>query len=187
MPVTSQHLFCKAYLAPAPGRFYPQLKQLCRDLLMQEWEERSPDVNSLRYPYRPSLSPHPIMGRNKFDAGRVHQARSGKSYLRAHPAWDDDCPTTCPRCHEAPETLKHAILSCPTREPARTRHLQGVTDLGPDAPVWFSAALLAALARFMRSTLTAFPLGMFSRAMSAASSVSSCSSAVLSFGYFMSS
>jgi len=113
--------------------------------------------------------------------------RSGKRYLRAHPAWDDDRPTTCPRCNEAPETIQHAVLFCPTREPARNRHLQGVSDLGPDAPIWSSASRLAGLARFMRSTLTAFPPGMLSCPTSAACSVSSRSSAVVSFDYFMSS
>ena len=92
---------------------------------MEEWELAAPDPE--RYAYRPSLKRHPFMGLPKFDAGRLHQMRSGKSYLRAHPSWDDDGPTTCPSCSEAPETFAHAILRCPAKEPARTRHLQGVT------------------------------------------------------------
>jgi len=152
---------------------------------MEEWELAAPDP--ARYAYRPSLKPHPFMGLPKFDAGRLHQIRSGKSYLRAHPSWHDDGPTTCPSCSEAPGTFAHAILHCPAKEPARTRHLQGVTELGPDAPVWSSAALLGALARFVRSTATAFPPGMFSRPSSSTGSVSSRSSNVVSFGYFMSS
>ena len=112
--------------------------------------------------------------------------RSGKSYLRAHPSWDNEDPTTCPRCDQAPETFEHVILSCAAREPARDRHLQGVTDIGPEAPVWSSAALLAALSRFVISRRTAFPLGMFSRPSSPAGSVSSHSGNLVSFGYFMS-
>ena len=185
LPVTSQHLLSETYPSPPPGRAYPQLKLLCRKLLMEEWELAAPDPE--RYAYRPSLKPHPFMGLPKFDAGRLHQMRSGKSYLRAHPSWDDDGPSTCPSCSEAPETFEHAILRCSAKEPARTRHLQGVTELGPDAPVWSSAALLGALARFIRSTATAFPPGMFSRPSSSAGSVSSRSSNVVSFGYFMSS
>jgi len=127
------------------------------------------------------------MGLPKFDAGRLHPMRSRKSYLRAHPSWDDEGPTTCPRCSEAPESFEHAILHCSAREPARNRHLQGVSELGPDAPVWSSGALLGALTRFIRSTATAFPPGMFSRPNPSAGSVSSCSSNVVSFGYFMSS
>ena len=152
---------------------------------MEEWEEAP--LDSTRYASRPSLKPHPFMGLSKFDVGRLHQMRSRKSYLRAHPSWDDDGPTTCPSCADAPETFDHAILHCPAKGPARIRHLQGVTELGRDAPVWFSAALLGALTGFIRSTTTAFPPGMFSRPSSPAGSISSCSSNVVSFGYFMSS
>jgi len=133
------------------------------------------------------MTPHPFMGLSKFDAGRLHQMRSGKSYLRAHPSWDDDGPPTCPSCKEAPETFEHAILQCSAKMPVRTRHLQGVTKLGPNAPVWSTAALVGALTRFIRSTATAFPPGMFSRPSSSAGSVSSRSSNVVSFGYFLSS
>jgi len=140
-----------------------------------------------RYAYCPSLKPHPFMGLSKFDADRLHRMRSGKSYLRAHPSWDDHASTTCPSCGEVPEDFEHAILHCSAKEPARTRHLQGVTELGPDAPVWSSVALLGALTRFVRSTATAFPPGMFSHPTSSAGSISSRSSNVVSFGYFMSS
>jgi len=185
LPVTSQHLLTDIYPAPPPGRSYPQLKSRCKALLMEEWQRIAPDP--ARYAYRPSLKPHPFMGLSKFDAGRLHQMRSGKSYLRAHPSWDDDGPATCPSWGEAPEDFEHAILHCSAKESARTRHLQGVSEVGHDAPVWSSAALLGALTCFIRSTATAFPPGMFSRPTSAASSVSSHSSNVVSFGYFMSS
>jgi len=185
LPVTSQHLLSDVYPEPPPGRSYPQLKLKCKNLLMEEWDKAAPDL--ARYPYQPLLRPHPLMGLDRFSAGRLHQMRSGKRYLRAHPSWDNDIPTTCPRCQSAPETFEHAILHCSAKEPARTRHLQGVLDIGPDAPVWSSAALLGALARFIRSTATAFPPGMFSRPSSSIGSASSRSSNVVSFGYFMSS
>ena len=185
LPVTSQHLLTDHYPEPAPGRSYPQLKLQCKNLLMQEWGKAAPDP--ARYLYQLSLQPHLFMGLDKFSAGRIHQMRSGKSYLRAHPSWDSDVPTTFPSCQGAPETFEHAILDCAAKEPSRTPHLQGVLDIGPDAPVWSSAALLGALARFIKSTATAFPPGMFSRPTSAVSSLSSRSSNVVSFGYFMSS
>jgi len=185
LPVTSQHLLGETYPSPPPVRTYPQLKLLCKKLLIEEWERAAPDA--ARYSYRPSLKSHPFMGLSRFDAGRLHQMRSGKSYLRAHPSWDDHAPTTCPSCGEAPEHFEHASLHCPAKEPARTRHLQGVTELGPDAPVWSSVALLGALTSFIRSTATAFQPGMFSRPTSSTGSFSSCSSNVVSFGYFMTS
>jgi len=101
-PVTSQHLLAGLYREPPEVRTYPRLRPRCRDLLMQEWEARAPDP--ARYPYPPSLKPHPFMGLNKFDAGRLHQIRSGKSYIRANPSWNNYNPTTCHRCNEFPET-----------------------------------------------------------------------------------
>ena len=150
---------------------------------MEEWEEAAPDP--ARYAHRPSLKPHLFIGLSKFDAGRLDQMRSGKSYLRAHPSWDDQAPTTCPSCGEVPEDCDHAILHCSAKAPTRIRHLQGVTELGPNATVWSSAALLGALTRYIRSTATAFPPGMFSRPTSSAGSISSRSSNVVSVGYFM--
>jgi len=185
LPVTSQHLLSDFYPEPPPGRSYPQLKLKCKNLLIEEWDKAAPDPAS--YPFRPSLKPHPFMGLDKFTAGRLHQMRSGKSYLRAHPSWDSEVPTTCPCCLSAPKTFEHAILRCPAMEPARTHQLQGVLDVAPDAPVWSSAAPLGALARFIKSTATAYPPGMFSRPSSSTSSVSVCSSNVVSFEYFMSS
>jgi len=185
LPVTSQHLLGESDPVPPLGRTYPQLKLLCRNRLMEEWGLVAPDPP--RYEYRPSLKPHPFMGLSKFDAGRLHQMRSGKSYLRAHPSWDDDCPPTCPSCGEAPESFEHAILHCSAKSPARTRHLQGVSVLSPDAPVWSSATLLGALTCFILSMAAAFPPAMFSRPSFSVCAVSSRSSNVVSFGYFMSS
>ena len=125
------------------------------------------------------------MGQDKFSACHLHQIRSGKSYLRAHPSWNNDAPTTCPSCQSAPETFEDAILHCSAKEPARTRHLHGVLDIGPNAPVRSSAALLGAITCFIKSMATPFPPGMFSRLSSSAGSISSRSSNVVSFGYFM--
>jgi len=155
LPVTSQHQLIDHYPERPPGGSYPQPKLLCRSLLMKACEVASPDP--VRYPYRPSLKPHAFMGPEKFPAGCLHQMRSGKWYLRVHPSWDSDVPTTCPKCQGAPETFEHAILHCSATEPSRTRHLHRVLDIGPDAPVWSSAAQLGALAHFIKSTATAFP------------------------------
>jgi len=68
------------------------------------------------------------MGLDKISPGRLYQMRSGKSYLRAHPSWDSDSPTTCPSCQNARETFEHAILHWSAKEAARTGHHQGVLD-----------------------------------------------------------
>jgi len=178
--------FAERFLpSPPTGRTYPELKLQCRNLLMKEWEEATPDP--ARYEYRPSLKPHPFMGLSKFDAGRLHQMRSGKSYIRAHPSWDDSAPTTCPSCEEAQDIFEYAILHCSAKGPARIRHLQGISDIGTEALGWALAAPLCALTRLIRSTATAFPAGMFSRLCSSAGSFFSRSSNVVSFGYLLAS
>jgi len=185
LPVTTHHRLTDHYPEPAPGRSYPQRKLQCKKLLMEEGDKAAPDPT--RYPYEPSLQPHPLMGLDKFSAGRIYQIRFGKSYHRADPSWDSDAPTSCPSCQSAPETFEHPILLCHAKEPSRTGHLQGVLAIGPGAPIWSSAALLGALARFIKSTATAFPPGMFSRPTSAVSSLASRSSNGVAFGNFMSS
>jgi len=121
LPVTSQHLLRDFYPEPLPGRSYPQLKLKCKNLLIEEWDKAAPDP--AMYLYQPSLKPHRFTGLDKITAGRLHQMRSGKSYLHAHPSWDSDAPTTGPSCLSAPETFEHAILHCQAKAPARTRHL----------------------------------------------------------------
>jgi len=102
------------------------------------------------------------MGLGKFLAGRIHQMRAGKSYLAAHPTWrSPDADTSSPHCCLEPETFKHAILSCPSRQHSRSRVLHGVTDVGPEAPLWTSLSFLKRLANFISVTSTGFPPTMF--------------------------
>jgi len=101
------------------------------------------------------------MGLGKFVAGRIHQMRSGKSYLAAHPSWGSpDADTSCPFCFKAPQIFEHAILSCPSSASQRSRLLQGVSDLALEAPIWSDQQLLIALAEFIGTTATGFPPGM---------------------------
>ena len=140
---------------------YRGLQGRSRRLLLEDWKRLAPPPNYYSFPLR--LSPHPFMGLGKFMAGRIHQMRAQKSYLVAHPSWSDGLAPTklCPRCGEEEETFTHAILRCPARAVQRERLLQGVTDLAPDAPIWYSPNLLLALASFVRSTRTNFPPDMF--------------------------
>ena len=85
---------------------YRALKQLAQTLMMDQW--RSLPLPSY-YPYSLRLSPHPFMGLGKFMAGRIHQMRSQKSYLAAHPfVFNADDSQLCPLCGDEPETFSHA-------------------------------------------------------------------------------
>ena len=59
-----------------------------------------------------------------------------------------------------PQTFEDAILSCSSSARQRSRLLQGVSDLAPEAPIWSDQQLLIALAEFIRTTSTGFPPGM---------------------------
>ena len=86
LPLLHPHLLpIGARLPPDPplGRSYRALKILLKGYLLQDWSLQSPPP--LLYPYSPTLVPHPFMGLDRFTAGRIHQMRSGKSYLKAHP------------------------------------------------------------------------------------------------------
>jgi len=114
------------------------------------------------YLHPPALSPRPFMCLGKFIAGRIHQMRAGKGYLAAHPTWrSPDADTSCLRCGWEPESFENAILSCPSRQHSRSCLLHGITDVGPEAPLWISLPLLKRLATFIGVTSTGFPPTMF--------------------------
>ena len=143
---------------------YRALKRRAQTLLMEHWRSLPlPDY----YPYPLRLSPHPFMGLGKFMAGRIHQIRFQKSYLAAHPSWFNTHDfTLCSLCGDEPETFSHAILRCPAKASTRARHLQGVSSVDQDAPLWSSSSLLLSLAAFIKATGTAFPPDMLSSAPS---------------------
>ena len=103
------------------------------------------------------------MGSEKFIAGRIHQIRSQKRYLAAHPSWFNAHDSQlCPLCGDEPETFSHAIIRCPAKASARACHLQGVSSVDHDAPLWSSSSLLPPLMAFIKATGTAFSPDMFS-------------------------
>jgi len=139
---------------------YRALKGRTRLLLLEEWRRLAPPPPYYTFPF--SLTPHPFMGLGKFMAGRIHQMRAQKSYLAAHPSWSRvDKPRHCPRCGEEEETFSHAILRCQSTSYHRERLLQGLSDVGPDSPLWSDKQLLLALADFIRATGTNYPPDMF--------------------------
>ena len=133
---------------------YRALKWRAQSLMMEQWRSLPlPDY----YPYPLHLSPYPFMGLGKFMAGRIDPMRSQKSYLAAHPSWFNAHDSSlCPLCGDEPGTFSHAILGCPAKASAQARHLQGVSSVGPDAPLWSLSSLLVSLAAFIRATGTAF-------------------------------
>ena len=104
---------------PPPGRSYWALKILLNRHLLQDWLLQSPPP--LSCPYLPILIPHPFIGLDWFSARRIHQMRSGKSYLKAHPNWGIlDPDKSCPLCLQGEETFTYAILSCLNKASQRT-------------------------------------------------------------------
>ena len=135
---------------------YSALKRRVREALLTKWPDLLPTPGY--YHHLPTLHPRPFMGLGKFIAGRIYQMRAGKSYLAAHPTWrPPDADTSCPRCGLEPETLEHAILTCPSRQGARSRLLHGVSSVGQDTPLWSSLPLRKRLATFISVTSTGFP------------------------------
>ena len=58
------------------ARTYTALRQSARQRLLDWCSKHFPTPSY--YPYPPRLTPHPLMGLDKFIAGRIHQMRSGK-------------------------------------------------------------------------------------------------------------
>ena len=73
------------YLPPVPGVVpsYARLNLRAKQLLLSDWSSTPAPPY---YPYPPSMRPHPFIGLGKLVAGRIHQMRSGKSYLADHPS-----------------------------------------------------------------------------------------------------
>jgi len=159
----NSHLVSPALAVPSQSLMnntYSALKKRVREALLEERSLLFPAPGY--YHHRPTLNPRPFMGLGKCMAGRIDQMRAGKSYLATHPTWrSPDADTSCPRCGLEPETFKHAVLTCPSRQGARSLLLHGVTSISQDAPLWFFLPVLKRLATFISVTSTGFPPTMF--------------------------
>ena len=140
-------------------RTYLALKRRARDALLDDWVTLHPTPDY--YPYSPRLTPNPFRGLDKFVAGRIHQMRSGKSYLAAHPSWWNELPNDiCPRCGSEPESFAHAMLHCPKMNRERSLLLGEVASLDEGSPLWSSGPLIQALGQFVMATRTGDPPDM---------------------------
>ena len=138
---------------------YQALRTRGRKMLLQDWVIDAPTPPYYDFPS--SLAPHPFMGLGKFVAGRIHPMRAAKRYLAAHTSWFDKNPDpTCPRCGTEPESVTHAILTCPARTRARDLLLKDVSSLEPDADLWTNPLLVRALGDHITDTKTGFPPDM---------------------------
>jgi len=107
---------------------YKRLKAQAKQHLLIDWG--SVPAHEY-YLYPPAVCPHPFMGLGKFIAGRIHQMRSGKSYLVVYTLWENpDRDRTCPNCSVAPQSFENAIVLCPLSAWQRSCLLLGVSDLG---------------------------------------------------------
>ena len=163
MPMINSHLVCPTGILPPQTLMdstYSALKTSVRETLLVEWASLFPTPGYYLHP--PALHPTRFSGLGKFVAGRIHQMRAGKGYLAAYPTWrSPNADTSCPRCGLEPETFEHGILSCHSRHDSRSRLLHGVTDIGPEAPLWSSLPLLKRLATFIGVISAGFPPTMF--------------------------
>ena len=118
---------------------YHALKRRAQALIMDQWCFLPlPSY----YPYPLRFSPHPFMGLGKFMAGCIHQMRSQKSSLAAHPAWfnANDSPL-CSLCGDKLERFSHTILCCPANVSALAHLLQDFSSVDHDAPLWSSSSV----------------------------------------------
>lgn len=134
---------------------YRALKRRAQILMMNHWRSLAlPNY----YSYHLRLAQHPFISLRKFMAGRIHQMHSQKSYLPDYPyCFDADDSPFCPFCGDKPEMFSHAIICCPAKASARAHHLQAVSSVQHDAPLWYSTSLLLSLAVFIKATGTPFP------------------------------
>ena len=139
-PPRLPHLVPSDFDPPDPPTIaWPAIRARVVLALKEEWDLRPLPPY---YPFTPSLGPHLFMGLPKFLAGRIHQMRSGKSYLAAHrPDWcGNPVLPTCPRCSSGDETFTHAVLECPpangpdTASSARFLRLTRLLPFGPPHP-----------------------------------------------------
>jgi len=73
--------------------------------LLADWLDISPPL-PLSYPYWACLTPHAFTGLRQFICGRIHQMRTGASYLAAHTFWRNrNSSTLYPFCEEDDESF----------------------------------------------------------------------------------
>jgi len=138
-PLLNPHLLPTPVIpAPdPPSNSHAPLKPESTLILLLHWRSLAPLPPG--YPYFPTLAPQPFMGLSKFLANRIHQMRSGKSYLAAHPSWfTRHAHPLGPRCRSSDKTFEHAILHCEARRRLKEGLLPTLESLDAASPRWSS-------------------------------------------------
>jgi len=156
LPLSSTDLLALPLLR-IPSVTYQALRAPLLQSLLADWSSLSPAVPPA-YRYSACLTPHAITGLPQFICGRIHQMRSGASYLAAHVSWwNRDSRTLCPFYEEEDESFHEAILLWPAKAQAHLTHLSGLDDIGPEGPLWLWVPLLRGLAEYLYATRAGFP------------------------------
>ncbi|KAH0611643.1 uncharacterized protein H6S33_010908 [Morchella sextelata] len=130
------------------------------------------------YTYRLDTSPLPFTHLHKFIATRIHQIRSGKSYLRAQQSWINlHTSPKCRKCGLEDETPDHAILQCNASALTRSQTLEGVTSL---EEIWDNHTLTLQLGAYITKTRTGYPVSRGPSPLESGSGTSSPLSSVSS-------
>ena len=110
------------------------------------------------YPYPVPSRPHRFMQLGKFQASRIHQMRSGCSYLAAQEDLLDEEPNpTCRKCGEGDKTFHHAAITCPAHTQNRAALCLTVNSVIHDSPLWRSLQDLKAFSCFIFVSRINFP------------------------------
>jgi len=133
-----------------------QASEFLYSILDAEWTDL---YQGASYKYPILSNPHTFMRLGKFQASRIHQMHSGKSYLAAQPThYQQDQSSLCPACESEEETFEHAALHCPAREHARQTHCPELSSISHDSPLWTSFNMVQQFSRYISHARVNFPL-----------------------------
>ena len=110
------------------------------------------------YHYPVPSCPYRFMQLGKFQASRIHQMWSGRSYLAAQADLLDQEPDrTCRKCRESEETFHHAAIACPVHARNRAALYPMVDSVMYDSPLWRSLGDLKSFGHFVFISPINFP------------------------------
>jgi len=149
------------------AKSWVEAKEVIRKKIQKEWVEwEYPPYYEYRPPFRECWY---FMTLPKFMAGRIHQMRANKSYLKAQKDWSNqDKDPHCDRCRQADQTFRHIITDCPAlASPFRHGKDPEIFNIGRESMLWKEdkpgQALMKELSGHVMKNLINFPvrLGVF--------------------------